>query len=231
MRRSTVRLAGLLVAVSLASVAPALVVAQEDGLPEPGERIVYERIDRGDPTDEFGDKLELYRFTFEVHEAHLPEPDPDAFPDISAEAMMVFVESGLLVIYTPPEMEEGAVVVVTADGGPVNIEQYLDATTPAPEGIVECPSPCTVPSDTYALVEPGDYVFHAANAGCPYCNENQGPSVLQVAPLTATDGDFSWKRISNEQQAAPASEEEATPAARRMAYRLNPNPPCAGKYS
>jgi len=227
MRRSTVRLAGLLVAISLAGVAPALVGAQEGGIPEPGERIVYQRIDPEDPTDELGEKVELYQFTFEVHEAHLPEPEQ--FPDISREDMTVFVDAGLFVLYTPPDMREGAVIVVTGDDRPIMVEAWSSPDTM--DSRHACDNPCSVAPDRYVEVAPGDFVYHAKGSYCPYCNEFQGASVLHVAPLTETDGAFSWREVTTEAEAEFVPNEEATPTARRMAYRLNPNPPCAGKYS
>ena len=160
----------LLVLTILPGAAPTLAGVQE--APTAGEgSITYERIDVPGTDRDFGDKLELYRFTFDP-EASLPESEPfrreqDESPTISSEAMMVFVDSGPFVLYTPPTMEEGAVVVVSGDGT-VSTERWLDRMTPAPEGPRPCASPCAVARDQYALLDPGDYVFQRANSGCVY---------------------------------------------------------------
>ncbi len=238
MRGSVVLPALLLVVLTaFGGAAPALVGAQEGQTPGAG-RITYVRLDAPDADQRFGDKLELYRFRFarstDDQPTLLPESDPFSpeqgeVPTISREAMMVFVDAGPFVLYTPPTMEPGAVVVVSGDGLPIEYEQWLDSTTPAPEGRQPCPSPCSVPPDRYAYVETGDYVFHRKNSGCPYCNENMdAEGVLFVSPLTPADGDFSWTQAANVELATP---EAATPEAARRAWRMNPGPPCGGKYS
>lgn len=169
---SIVRLAGLLVLVGLAGATPALALAQDAEVPPaPGQgRIIYERLDDPGTGQDYGNKLELYRFTFDP-EANLPEsqpfvPEQREPPTISHEAMMVFVDVGPFVLYTPPTMENGAVVVVSGDGE-VRYEEWLTReATPGPMQF--CPSPCAIPADRYAVLDTNDYVFQRANSGCVY---------------------------------------------------------------
>ena len=186
------RLPGLLVLSLLAGAIPVGVAAQDvpgaatpaaaeaQGEPFPGQgSITFERLDAPDPNDAFGDKLELYRFTFENptegpaedRVAALPEPEPffpgqDQSPTISEEAMVVFVEAGSFVLYTPPTMEEGAVVVVSGNGD-VPIEEWESQIQRVGEP-QSCASPCSVPPDRYALLDEQDYVFHRERSGCVY---------------------------------------------------------------
>jgi hypothetical protein len=154
----------LLVLIIIAGIAPAVVGAQAEATPGQG-KIVGEQIDIDDPA------RDLFRFEFEA-DASLPESEPfqpglGETPTISSEAMMVFISAGPFVLYTPPTMEEGAVVVVSPDGSDIQIQQWEDQTTQGPP-LADCPSPCYVPPDRYATIETGGYVFQKENSGCVY---------------------------------------------------------------
>ena len=113
-------LSRILVLFILTEAAPAFVGAQ-DGL-EPDLGISYKRLDTGDPRLVNVDKLELHRFEFQL-EAFLHEQGQ--FPGISAEAMQVFVVFGQSDVYKPPVAESsGLVVVVSHDGGSVEIQEW-----------------------------------------------------------------------------------------------------------
>lgn len=259
MRASTILVVVLLVLTGL--VAPSLANAQDAGTPaanaqsgaaqidptlpdrEAGTGVTFVRRDVPGQTDQSRENLALYEFTFEPF-AYLPEhmtPDDEESPRISPEAMLVFVNVGPVMLYAPPGLTEGAVVVVSADGE-VLLEQWADPTTRLVDDEPCRTNPCQVPEDTYAILETGDYALHRAGSYCPYCNESDvANGVITVSPLVPEDGRFSWTDVpfveertaeATEAAGSPAAEEaNGTPAARRMGWRLNPDPACGGRYS
>lgn len=237
MRAFVVLVVGFLVLSGLGGLAPSLAKAQDgEGETdifnqEPWAGVGYDRLDDMEAIapliDQFGNNLELYRFTFEPF-SYLPD---ESYP----EAMMVLVSQGPFVLYRNPEPDGGEIVAISADGRDIYINDWSDSTTLREERL--CPSPCSVPLGWYAYLDTGDYAIHSAGSFCAYCNENAVTSgVLTVLPVTAEDGGFTWRRIIDELggaelEASPAGDEGGTPAARRMSWRLNPGPACGGRYS